>query len=142
MTTTWDRTITLPKSTLRWWSPARGVLCSEITGHMTVEVVEPLITSFVAVYDDRPGNKVKTFHDWRAATGYDSAARVAYTEAAKPLMVHVDTIEFLLASRIVAMGVEVAKIVLGQALSASVDWPTFERRRQEAIEAGGRRPGF
>lgn len=142
MTTTWDRTITFPRGTLRWWSPARGVLCSQVTGHMSVDVVEPLITSFVAVHSEQPTRKVKTFHDWVTATGYDSAARVAYTEAAAPLMGHVDTIEFLLASRIIAMGVEVAKIVLGQSLQASVDRPTFERRRQEAIEAGGRRPGF
>jgi hypothetical protein len=142
MTTTWDRTITFPRGTLRWWSPAGRVFCTQMTGHMAVDVVEPLISSFVAVHSEDPARKVKTFHDWVGATGYDSAARIAYTEAARPLMGDVDTIEFLLASRIIAMGVEVAKIVLGQSLQASVDRAAFERRRQDAIEAGGRRPGF
>ena len=123
------------RGAMAWWSPAPAVLCSRVEGHMTTVVPTTLIDAFVRVRDDAGGARVKTFHDWQRATGYDSDARQLYTSLSQPLMNDIDTIDALVQHRLLAMGIEVARIALGTALRATTDRAEFERRLNGAISA-------
>jgi len=131
--------ITLPRGHLRWWSPAPSVYCTIVTGHFCTAGVGPILQGFVDVAARHPGHLVDTFHDWSGLTGYDSDARIAYVEQARPQMSRVGIIEALVTSRIVAMGFEVARIALGTGLKGISDRATFEAHRQAAIDAALRR---
>jgi hypothetical protein len=131
--------IPLPRGHLRWWSPAPAVYCTVVTGHFCKAGVGPILQGFADVVARHPGQLVDTFHDWSGLTGYDSDARVAYVEQARPQMPQVGIIEALVTSRIVAMGFEVARIALGTRLKGISDRAAFEAHRQAAIDAALRR---
>jgi hypothetical protein len=131
--------IPLPRGHLRWWSPAPSVYCTVVTGHFCKAGVGPILQGFADVVARHPGHLVDTFHDWSGLSGYDSDARVAYVEQARPLMPAVGISEALVTSRIVAMGFEVARIALGTRLKGLSDRATFEAHRQAAIDAALRR---
>lgn len=123
------------KATARWWSPARGVFCTEVKGQFTMDVVDLFVEGFDEVLAFRRDHLCRSFHDLAACKGYDTAARVAYTERSKRVMVHVEMVEMFFASRIVAMGIEVANVVIGGKVTGTADRAGFERRRDEVIAA-------
>ncbi|HEY1101241.1 MAG TPA: hypothetical protein VGF99_20050 [Myxococcota bacterium] len=123
----------------RWWSPARGVFCAEVSGHYGMAAVQLMFEGFHAVIadSDTAGDVVgiHSFHDLAAVKSYDSAARVAYTEQSKPLIHRFEGVEMLFSSRLIAMSIEVANIVLGGKLKGTTDRAAFERRRDDVIAA-------
>lgn len=124
------------RCTARWWAPARGVFCTCVEGYFDMAAVQLLIDGFQATVDDVAGAMlVSSFHDLERVTSYDSAARVQYTEQSKPVMVHVASVEMLFSSRLIAMSIEVANIVLGGKLKGTSDRAAFERRLAAAIAA-------
>lgn len=125
------------RCTAKWWSPARGVFCTHVTGHFAMEAVQLLIDGFNDVAADTD-DSVRSFHDLHEVTSYDSKARVYYTEQSKPVMHRVQLVEMLFSSRLIAMSIEVANIVLGGKLKGTTDRVGFERRRDAAIAAANR----
>lgn len=124
------------RCTARWWAPARGVFCTCVEGHFDMAAVQLLIDGFQATVDDADGKTlVSSFHDLQRVTSYDSAARVHYTEQSKPVMAHVASVEMLFSSRLIAMSIEVANIVLGSKLSGTTDRAAFEQRLAAAVAA-------
>lgn len=119
----------------RWWSPATAVFCTEVRGHFSIEFVRLLIDGFDQVVAHSDGRKVRSFQDLHQVTGYDSDARVAYTEGSERVMDNVEQVEFLIASRLLAMSIEVANIVLRGKLRGTTDRVVFEGRRAETIAA-------
>ncbi len=118
----------------RWWAPVRGVFCSTVEGHFDMPAVQLLIDGFQATVDDVDGTMlVMSFHDLQRVTSYDSAARVHYTEQSKAVMAHVASVEMLFSSRLIAMSIEVANIVLGSKLSGTSDRAALEKRLAAAI---------
>lgn len=79
------------------------------------------------------GTRLRVFHDWAKITGYDTEARIHYTNWSQPLIAQVDAVHILFESRLVAMGVSVANLVLGNKLHATADRQHFERLRSQAI---------
>lgn len=130
-----EQELVLPRLRVRVWSPAPAVFCSEVSGHFSVDGLAPLIDRYQDLVARDPAVRVKTFHDWAGATSYDSEARLRYTEQAAGLTRSIDFIEALVSSRIVAMGVEVAKIILRMPFHATTDRAEFERRRADVIAA-------
>lgn len=130
----------LTKGQVRWWSPAPAVFCSEVKGHIGVEGIPPLIDGFHVAVAQAPARKVGVFHDWSGVTGYDSDTRVLYTAQAMPLMPSVEFIDALVPPqlRLLAMAIEVAKIVLRTNFSATTDRAVFERHRAEVMAAATR----
>ena len=125
--------ISLPRASLWWWSPAPGIYCTELKGHFCVAGVGPLLEGFRLVAEASPSLGVMTFHDWTGIKTYDSAARVAYVDQARPLMHRSASIEALVTSKIVAMGIELARIALGAALHGTADREAFEARITDAV---------
>jgi len=122
------RSIETKHGKARWWSPARGVFCSEVTGHFTMDVVELLVGAIDEVIADTDG-QLRSFHDFRGVVSYESTARVAYTDQSKPVMHRVQAVEMLFSSTLIAMAISVANIVLGGKLKGTSDVDGFERRR-------------
>ncbi|MEW5853457.1 MAG: hypothetical protein AB2A00_32070 [Myxococcota bacterium] len=118
----------------RWWSPARGIYCTAVSGHVDMECVQLLERGWMQTFE-RSGSSVVTFHDWSGVTGYETDARVQYTKWSEPIMKDVAMVHILLQSRIVAMGVSVANIVLGGKLKATSDRAAFERLRDAALRS-------
>lgn len=117
----------------RWWAPVQGVFCTCVEGHLDMTAVQLLVDGFQATVDDAGTMLVSSFHDLQRVTSYDSEARVYYTEQSKPVMVHVASVEMLFSSRLIAMSIEVANIVLGSKLSGTTDRAGFEQRLAAAV---------
>lgn len=103
-----------------------------------MEAVTLLVAGIDEVIADTEG-QLRSFHDWRGVTSYDSGARVAYTELSKPVMHRVQVVEMLFSSGLMAMGISVANIVLGGKLKGTSDVAAFERRRDAAIASANPR---
>jgi hypothetical protein len=111
----------------------QGVFCTCVEGHLDMTAVQLLVDGFQATVDDAGTMLVSSFHDLQRVTSYDSEARVYYTEQSKPVMVHVASVEMLFSSRLIAMSIEVANIVLGSKLSGTTDRAGFEQRLAAAV---------
>lgn len=113
-------------------SPAPGVLCSVVSGHMELAAVKLLTNAYDQLA--AAGHKVDAFHDWEGLTGYSSEAREVYTSWAKAHRDSVGSVSILVRSKLVAMGVSVANMVLGY-LHAYSDRAAFERALARAVSA-------
>jgi len=132
------RSIKTEQASARWWSPARGVFCTQVSGHFTMDVVDLFVGAIDEVIGDTEG-QLRSFHDLRDVVSYDSRARLAYTEQSKPIMHRVQAVEMLFSSGLIAMGISVANIVLGGKLKGTSDVAAFERRRDAAIASANPR---
>ncbi len=108
------------------WRVVKGVYATEVEGHLDYDMAQVIIKQVTPMYAQ---GAVDGFHCWFAMTGYDSQARVELTNwvlrnrAGSRLFIG-------LQSRLVAMGVSVANLALGnmiqtfstpQALEAALD---------------------
>ena len=123
----------------RWWSPAPGVFCTSVAGYFGFAAVELLQAGFLEVHEAAPEVLVRCFHDWAGVNKYDSNARASYTRFSAPLMVHVDSIDVLFSSRLMAMAIAVANLVLGGKMHPLSERVDFERRVEHEL-ARPRRP--
>lgn len=99
-----------PRCSLRLSNPMPGVLITSCSGHLDMVLLEHILRFSTAVYaGQRP---VRVFHDWWGLTGYDPEARSRYTTWSIPLMKDTACVHILTSSRVVAMGVTVANLVL------------------------------
>jgi hypothetical protein len=73
------------------------------------------------------------FHDFESMSSYAPAARQALTEYAERKAMLIDSVNVLFSSRLVAMGVAVANMVLGGALRTFGTRKTFEARIRELL---------
>ena len=98
---------------------------------MTREMSQLFIAELNRVYAG--GQTVHGFHDWLAMSNYDSACRIDLTQwilaHRKQSIVHI-----ALGSRLVAMGVSVANLALGNALKVYTSVDALERAYVETLE--------
>lgn len=120
-----------PHLKLRWWAPVRGVLCTQVSGRIDLTGALCLENAFEQTLQ-ASGTRLRVFHDWAQVTGYETEARIHYTDWSKPLMPQVLSIHILFESRLVAMGLSVANLVLGNKLHATSDRRHFEQLRSQA----------
>jgi len=116
---------------LRSWSPVPTVYVTEFEGHLGVRFV-PFI---IGVYDRSlvAGERPTSFQDWERMESYDSEARAKLTEWLLRAHQHFTSIDMIVTSRLVAMGVSVANIALGGAISVTRDRAEFDRRMARAL---------
>jgi hypothetical protein len=107
-------------------NPARGVLYGACSGHGVLEAAQIFMDAHDAI--EREANPVDVFMDWSEVTGYDAEVRQVYVEWARGKRERglVGTVHILTGSRLVAMGVSVASIVLREIRSCP-DRASFER---------------
>ncbi len=108
---------------LSW--PRPEVLLVRLTGHFDMKLGKFMLDAATRGLEQQKQKRMLVFCDWSDATGYDSDVRVSFTnwvasnqERAK--------FHLLVTSKIVAMGVSVANLALGGALSVFNNRPAFE----------------
>ena len=106
------------------WPLAPHIVVTEMRGHMTPAMSQLLMARIDPLYGKC--KKLYSFHNWMGMTGYESSCRVELTSwvlrnKAKTEL-HIAT-----SSRLVAMGVMVAKVALGDALHVYQDLAALER---------------
>jgi hypothetical protein len=105
------QTVASPRGTVRIWHPAPTVFVSQVEGSLTEQGARALCVAGrrIIASDER----LVVFQDWEAATDYERGARLELTRMALDLRKSVDASYFLLRARILALGVQLANVVLG-----------------------------
>jgi hypothetical protein len=121
-----------PECTLHMWRPVRGVFASRLTGVLKPDVALALETMMrrVAAEDQR----FVAFHDWEGLTDYDTEARVRLTRAVLEVRKSVEAAHLLVASRIVALGVQAANLVV-KILTVHTSRLPFDAALRDAVYA-------
>jgi hypothetical protein len=118
------------RGTLHVSRPARGVLLTRAERTLTTEgglAIERLMRR-IAAEDGR----LIVFNDWEAMLDYDSECRTRLTRATLELKGSVEGLHILFASRVVAMGVQVANLAV-KIITVHTARPTFEAAVREAL---------
>jgi hypothetical protein len=104
-------TVVSPGGTVRIWHPAPTVFVSQVEGSLTEQGARALCVAGrrIIASDER----LIVFQDWEGATNYERGARTELTKMALDLRKSVDASYFLLRARILALGVQLANVVLG-----------------------------
>jgi hypothetical protein len=109
------------------FEPAPGVSVTRARGHLSLAMAEGWMACIEPQL--RRGVIYDSFHDWEAMTSYDSEARRVLTTWALRSKRNVRTTTFLVASRLVAMGVSTASLattLVGMTMSATRVRAEFE----------------
>ncbi len=80
-----------------------------------------------------------TFHDLAEMTNYDADARVALTRWTLARRSRPAALHFLVRSKIVSLGLEIANAALGGWLTSHRDRPSFDRAYDAALSVARRR---
>ncbi len=115
---------TFPRALVTVSTPRTGVLRTTVAGYATTEVGALLIQQFQSAIT-RFGSVV-VFDDWEAATGYDSDVRVKLTDWTRRSQSSIPEIHILVGSKIVAMGLSVAALVVSHGLHVHPHRKAFE----------------
>lgn len=107
------RTWTAPGGELRAWRPAPHVLVLRFRGSLfDVEFARIAVMAINEVVFSSP-DKVDIFHDWESMELYTSDARAELTELGLRLVTRLNSLNVLIGSNLVEMGVTMAGIKLG-----------------------------
>jgi len=101
---------TTARSKVWVWRPARGLYVTRVVGHFddaAAAFVETMARKVVA--DD---GKIAGFHDWEEMTDYDAEARARLMELVRQIRKENEFTQFLVRSRLVALGIQAASVVL------------------------------
>lgn len=129
------------KGSVRVWIPAGGVFVTQASGHIDRSLVQHVVEAGDVCV--RQHGTLLGFHEWSGVRSYDSDARTHFTDWGVRIRREVEQVHFLVASKIVRMGIAVASIVLVGMLVAHDDPAEFERLAREAVwkrERGSRAP--
>lgn len=119
-----------PRCTVQMWRPARGVFAGRVTGVLEPDAALALETLMrrVAAEDQR----FIAFHDWEKMTDYDTESRVRLTRAVLDIRTSVEAAHLLVSSRIVALGVQAANLVV-KILSVHTSRAAFDAALRDAV---------
>ena len=112
-------------------SPARGVFVSRASGHLDLAAAKALFDRFDQVMAQH--TPVLGFHDWRKVTGYDAEARQEYVRRVKGRPPEVALVHVLVGSKLLAMGAQVVKLLVGSTLTVYSDEAPFGHARAAAL---------
>ena len=106
-----------------YWEIGPRIYLTEVHGYLTTEMSRLIIERAGPLYQ-KPG-RVHGFHNWFDMTNYDSACRVELTawvlRHREQSALHIGV-----ASRMVAMGVTVANLALGNLMHVHADMKSLE----------------
>jgi hypothetical protein len=110
--------------------PLPWVFVGTIAGHFSLEMLTPYKKGMMAAIEHEP--QMEAFHDWEKMTGYESKCRKEMTEWTLNRRSRIKHHHVLLKSKLVAMGVATANLVLGGSMITSYT----ERSKFEAALRG------
>lgn len=115
--------------------PDAPLCVTRVTGHLTLRMAH----QWIAVLDPYfgRGTVFDTFHDWEKMTSYDSSARRSLTTWVVANHSNVRVANFLVGSKLVAMGVSAASLaaaLVGLNMRAHTERAAFERDLDRALE--------
>lgn len=119
------------KGSVRVWIPAAGVFVTQASGHIDASLVKRIAEAGDECV--RRHKRLLGFHEWSGVRSYDSDARTSFTDWGVRIRREVEQVHFLVASKIVRMGIAVASIVLVGMLVAHDDPAAFERLLRETV---------
>jgi hypothetical protein len=91
--------------------PAPWVFVGVITGHYAVSLLDEYVAGMAVALDRE--HRMQAFHDWYRMSGYESACRKRMTEWTLEQGKKIERHHVLLQSKLVAMGVATANLLLG-----------------------------
>jgi hypothetical protein len=92
------------------WHPARGVLVTQVVGVMTVGIAAAICATSRRIL--ATGAREIALHDWERVTDYEPQSRVLLTDIAREAADQIEMNHILLGSRIVALAVQAASLVV------------------------------
>ncbi|WP_437971135.1 hypothetical protein WMF04_18400 [Sorangium sp. So ce260] len=118
------------KGTVNIWCPAPALLVTSVTGVLVEEGAAAIEEAMLRrVVEDGP---ILVFNDWEAMTDYDHSSRTRLTEATISVLHAIEWGHFLLGSKVVAFGVQVANTAIRK-LTVHPSRAVFERALHDAI---------
>ncbi len=122
-----------PGGTLRVYMP-RTTIYTVATGHLSASMTR----QWIAAVDPhlQPGARFHSFNDWEGLLSYESTARKALTSWAIARYRFTASAHFLVASRVVAMGVSTASLaaaIAGLTMRATTVRREFELERAQML---------
>lgn len=108
-----------------------GALCTTFAGHATLEHARSIVDAQLTCMRDY--GRIRTFHDWQAGESYESEARVALTEFTRECQRDLIESHILVRSKLFAMGMSVANLMLGGSLVVHTDRQAFSKARREGL---------
>ncbi len=113
-----------------WVVPRRGIVVTVARGHGSTEFAAPLIETI----DSAVSQGVREFwDDWADVTSYDSPLRVQLTEWTKARPSIAAGLHILVGSKLIAMGVNLSNLALGNTFEVTSDRAQFERGRRARL---------
>lgn len=107
------------------------VLVIKVTGHLDRPMGDFIVARVNRLFDGNKGRITSYFCDWSETTGYDSEVRTLFTQWVATHRNHVK-FHLLVGSKIVSMGVSVANLALGGALTGYTNRPAFDAALRSA----------
>lgn len=111
-------------------NPAPGLVFTTIAGHVDLSCTQAMWDHMDLVFMTQ--SPIQTFHDWAGLDGYDANVRPAYVAWSRSRRAHFKSVNILVTSKLVAMGVSVANLALGY-LTAYANRGSFERARARSL---------
>jgi len=111
------------------WRLSPSVYVSSVRGHMDRGMAQLIIDVAEPLYKNGP---VSGFHDWFGMIGYDTSSRVDLTSW---VMRHREATRLFigLRSKLVAMGVSVANLALGDVIKTCSSTSSLENALEQAL---------
>ena len=97
--------------TVHVWHPAPTVFVSRVEGVLSEQAADALLVAGQKVI--AADGKMLVFNDWENATSYERKARERMTRAGLQMWRQVEATHFLIRARILALGIQLANIVMG-----------------------------
>jgi len=115
---------------LHVWRPVRGLFVTHLEGVMRLDMALSVETNMRRVASE--DQRFFAFHDWAAMTDYETESRVRLTRAVLDVRANVDEAHLLISSRIVALGVQAANLVV-KILHVHTSRPEFHKLLTDRI---------
>jgi hypothetical protein len=122
-------------ATLRVWNPAPAVFVVNIQGHGDRTLADLILEQFEPAFEQ--GLRPSIFFDLEQMPSYHSSLRIKLTSRFSRSLRQIEEIHILNVSKLVAMGVAVANLMLGGVVTISSDPVLFDAR----VDAAARRAG-
>ncbi len=119
-----------PAGTVRIWHPAPGIMATQCEGKLADRAAAQFEMIARRIAGDH--GTVTGYHDWEAMTDYESEARVRLTSLIRGMGRQFGGANFLVKSRIVALGVQAASILV-TGLVVFSERSAFERALHSAV---------
>src|SRR5690349_15277895 len=98
------------QGTVSIWRPAPTVVATRVEGVLTIEGARAIeVATRRAVDED---HRLISFHDWSDMSDYETASRIQLTRVGAEFIRVTDGIHLTLRSKLVALGVQAASLVL------------------------------